>query len=323
MDGHPLASPLTAREREIASLVKAGLTNRQIGLELSISERTVGAHVQNILNKLGANNRAQIAAWAAQATLGSHRSGNARTAAPAQAGPARTATGRPADASRWRRRWAAGLMTALAVVVAATDDGVGTTTLPANLPTTVGTLAYESKLTGDGEGFTLRYILGEPSASAIRFMSGTVEYAVIKPGGNTGHSVAVVPMLRYYEEVELSVVADSNVEFWITLTTDSNGMTSHLIDLSTGAEAMQLVYFADQVMQPLGPQVTVKGLQSGRKFTVSALVSPPHYVVYLDGRTVTDVQHDVITPHRIPGFGIFGDAPGTVRLTSLRIYSVT
>jgi len=317
MDGRLPASPLTAREHEVAGLVKTGLTNRQIGLELAISERTVGAHVQNILNKLGANNRAQIAAWAAQgAPLGSPPI--------AMGGPAAPATGPRIGIDRSAARaWGAVAVTVvLAIVLAVADDSAATAVPLAILPTTVGALAYEAKLGENGQGFTLRYILGAPSASAIRFLNGAVEYEVVEPGGNTGHSVAMVPLVRFFEEVELSVVPNSNVEFWMTLTNDSSGMSSHLIDLSTGAEALQLIYFAQQVEEPLGPQVAVKGLQLGRKFTVSALVNPPHYVLYLDGRRVTDVQHDVIAPHRVPGFGIFGNAPGTVRLTSLRIYTV-
>jgi DNA-binding CsgD family transcriptional regulator len=59
----PAAAPLSGREREVASLVAQGLTNRQIGEQLVISERTADTHVQNILNKLGITSRAQIAAW--------------------------------------------------------------------------------------------------------------------------------------------------------------------------------------------------------------------------------------------------------------------
>ena len=40
-----------------------GLSNKQIGTRLFISERTVDSHVRNILNKLGFNSRAQIAGW--------------------------------------------------------------------------------------------------------------------------------------------------------------------------------------------------------------------------------------------------------------------
>ena len=42
-----------------------GLTNKQIGEALFVSERTAENHVQHILVKLGFSNRSQIAAWAA------------------------------------------------------------------------------------------------------------------------------------------------------------------------------------------------------------------------------------------------------------------
>lgn len=55
---------LTEREREVATLIARGLSNREIAESLSISQRTAGAHVGNILAKLGFNSRAQIAVWA-------------------------------------------------------------------------------------------------------------------------------------------------------------------------------------------------------------------------------------------------------------------
>jgi non-specific serine/threonine protein kinase len=51
---------LTRREQEVALHVGRGLTNRQIALELSISEHTVANHVRKILKKLGLRSRAQI-----------------------------------------------------------------------------------------------------------------------------------------------------------------------------------------------------------------------------------------------------------------------
>jgi predicted ATPase/DNA-binding CsgD family transcriptional regulator len=57
------AGPLGKREADVARLVADGLSNKQIGARLFISERTVDSHVRNILNKLGFNSRAQIAAW--------------------------------------------------------------------------------------------------------------------------------------------------------------------------------------------------------------------------------------------------------------------
>jgi DNA-binding CsgD family transcriptional regulator len=57
------AIPLTDRQREVAGLIRQGMTNREIADTLVIAERTADTHVQNILNKLGVVSRAQIAAW--------------------------------------------------------------------------------------------------------------------------------------------------------------------------------------------------------------------------------------------------------------------
>lgn len=54
---------LTNREREIAALVAAGLSNRQIAERLVISKRTVDAHLAHILAKLGVPSRVHIANW--------------------------------------------------------------------------------------------------------------------------------------------------------------------------------------------------------------------------------------------------------------------
>jgi DNA-binding CsgD family transcriptional regulator len=54
---------LTTRERDVAQLLLHGMTNRQIGQELMISERTAETHVCRILRKLKIGSRAQLAAW--------------------------------------------------------------------------------------------------------------------------------------------------------------------------------------------------------------------------------------------------------------------
>ena len=55
---------LTDREREVLELVMEGLSNRDIGVRLSITESTVKRHLHNILEKLHLDNRVQAAAYA-------------------------------------------------------------------------------------------------------------------------------------------------------------------------------------------------------------------------------------------------------------------
>ena len=64
MTGLNGTSVLTRREREVASLIASGRTNRSIANELFIAQSTVERHVANMLNKLGFHSRTQIAAWA-------------------------------------------------------------------------------------------------------------------------------------------------------------------------------------------------------------------------------------------------------------------
>jgi DNA-binding CsgD family transcriptional regulator len=56
---------LTAREREIVSLMGGGRSNREIAERLVISEGTVEVHVKHILSKLGFSSRVQVATWLA------------------------------------------------------------------------------------------------------------------------------------------------------------------------------------------------------------------------------------------------------------------
>ena len=60
------AAPLSARERQVLRLVAEGRSNKEIARALTITERTAKFHVTSLLNKLGADNRAQAAAMAVQ-----------------------------------------------------------------------------------------------------------------------------------------------------------------------------------------------------------------------------------------------------------------
>ena len=55
--------PLTVREFEVARLVARGWTNNEIAEELAVAPRTVNAHLEHILGKLGVGRRAEVATW--------------------------------------------------------------------------------------------------------------------------------------------------------------------------------------------------------------------------------------------------------------------
>jgi DNA-binding NarL/FixJ family response regulator len=61
---HQDVETLTDRERQVLHLVARGMSNKEIGVELSISPLTVKAHLSSILDKLNLRGRVEAAAWA-------------------------------------------------------------------------------------------------------------------------------------------------------------------------------------------------------------------------------------------------------------------
>lgn len=60
---------LTAREKEVLQCVVKGLSNKEIGEQLYISEKTVKNHITNILRKLDVSDRTQAAIFAVKHNL--------------------------------------------------------------------------------------------------------------------------------------------------------------------------------------------------------------------------------------------------------------
>ena len=57
---------VTRRERDVAILLARGLTNRQIAQTLVVTEGTAANAIRRVLQRLGFQNRAQVAAWAVE-----------------------------------------------------------------------------------------------------------------------------------------------------------------------------------------------------------------------------------------------------------------
>jgi DNA-binding NarL/FixJ family response regulator len=64
---------LTERESELLSLLPTGMTNRELGSHLYVSENTIKTQLRSLYTKLGVRNRAQAASLAGQGILGDHR----------------------------------------------------------------------------------------------------------------------------------------------------------------------------------------------------------------------------------------------------------
>ncbi len=62
-------NPLTNRERQVLRHIALGLSNKEIGVSLSISVETVKEHVQNILRKLNSPDRTAAAVWAVKSGM--------------------------------------------------------------------------------------------------------------------------------------------------------------------------------------------------------------------------------------------------------------
>lgn len=59
-EGAAAEPAFTDREREITQLIASGLTNREIGGRIFVSESTVKFHVRNVMRKLGVHSRAEV-----------------------------------------------------------------------------------------------------------------------------------------------------------------------------------------------------------------------------------------------------------------------
>ena len=64
-----LVEPLTDREKDVLRLLGQGMSNKEIGAALFITERTARTYVSNILGKLGLASRTQAALYAVEHKL--------------------------------------------------------------------------------------------------------------------------------------------------------------------------------------------------------------------------------------------------------------
>jgi DNA-binding NarL/FixJ family response regulator len=65
----PASVELTPTELKVVQLVARGLANREIAIQMNVSQRTIESHVSNMLGKTGLNNRTELARWAIETRM--------------------------------------------------------------------------------------------------------------------------------------------------------------------------------------------------------------------------------------------------------------
>ena len=72
-DNSPIKVPpsveLTPTELKVVQLVARGLANREIAIQMNVSQRTIESHVSNMLGKTGLSNRTELARWAIETRM--------------------------------------------------------------------------------------------------------------------------------------------------------------------------------------------------------------------------------------------------------------
>ena len=124
---------VTRREAEVLDALRADLTNAEIAARLYVSLRTVESHVSTLLRKLGAANRRELVAIAAER---GDRAGLVRPALPAPLellADGRRHVGREAELARLSAVWEQAASGQVRVVIVAGEAGIGKSRLVAEL----------------------------------------------------------------------------------------------------------------------------------------------------------------------------------------------
>lgn len=188
-------------------------------------------------------------------------------------------------------------------------------------PVKVGALLWRATLDGSGSELEPRYVVGDSDASDIRFRPGEVELVVLKAGGNTGTTFKRSAPRIFYAEMDLKVRPGSDVRFiWSMRRTEK---AEHEVRLETQSEELWISYVNVGVKSDrISGRPTIAGLASGKVVTLGVLADGTAYVLFVDGRKVTEGVDgrlaDVETPF---GLALAGKE-GAVSILDVRVYAL-
>jgi serine/threonine protein kinase len=196
---------------------------------------------------------------------------------------------------------------------------------PSPSPLAKGQLLYSSKLDGTDVD---RFQVGDPAADNVTFSTTGIHVDVFGVNGSVGAGLRHASLAEYVTEIDFAVTPGSNLTMvWVVRSAD----TSHgnmQVEIDAGRSTMHFAYFepvlgSNPTPKPsivLSDDYRVTGLQTGDRFTLAALVQPPHYAIYLNGKKVFDVTDTRGSPLGVPAFGCYGQG-GVLKILGLRIYS--
>lgn len=211
----------------------------------------------------------------------------------------------------------------LVVHPAATRPALGPAASPA-AGLTRGPLIFQAKLDASGSDLGKPGSHGPPGSTEIKFLPGAVELDVSQPGGNAYTETAMGQLSSYIGEISFSATPGSRMYFdWAVRSSDGQAPGNHVVEVDTFHATATLLYLAPPAFthQPLAPAIPLPGLQTGKSFTLSALVDPPRYQLYVNGVLAANASDP-----RSSGIGNmalgFGGESGSIRITSIRAYAL-
>jgi serine/threonine protein kinase len=211
--------------------------------------------------------------------------------------------------------------------IANRSPSAAATATPSSVPSPLakGQLLYSSKLDGTDVD---RFQVGDPAADNVTFSTTGIHVDVFGVNGSVGAGLRHTSLAEYVTEIDFAVTPGSNLTMiWVVRSAD----TSHgnmQVELDAGHSTMHFAYFepvlgSNPTPKPsivLSADYHIAGLLTGDRFTLAALVQPPHYVIYLNGKKVFDVTDTRGSPLGVPAFGCYGQG-GVLKVLGLRIYS--
>lgn len=192
-----------------------------------------------------------------------------------------------------------------------------------------GKMLFQAKLDAAGSDIARTNVDGDRAVQVARPSAGAIDLTAKSPGG-LDLILVYSPPLRYSAEAAL-VLKDATGGFktdWIVV----QGKSSQVfVTVEPQTETMRL-WLGDTTTDPKGQftaltaKVDVRGMLSGRAFTVGVVIDAPRYTVFLDGVEVGSGSADVPGRDAAPlHFRACCGAPGsggTIAITDVRVYAL-